>query len=64
MFKYTVEAYDESDLGKINIIHVTVYAKGEAEAIERAKAIKQRTTYSIVGIEELTGDSRPQIKKG
>jgi len=64
MFKYTVEAYDESDLGKINIIHVTVYPKGEAEAIERAKAIKQRTTYSIVGIEELTGDSRPQIKKG
>ena len=64
MFKYTVEAYDESDLGKINIIHVTVYAKCEAEAIERAKAIKQRTTYSIVGIEELTGDSRPQIKKG
>jgi len=64
MFKYTVEAYDESDMGKLNIIHVTVYAKDEAGAIERAKAIKQRTTYSIVGIEELTGDSRPQIKKG
>ena len=64
MYKYTVEDYDQTDLGKLNSIHITVYAADEAQAIERAKAIKDRTDYAIVGIEELTGDSRPQIKKG
>ena len=63
MYKYTVEAYDQTDLGKLNIIHITVTAADEAEAIDRAKAIKQRTTYAVVGIEELSGDNRPQIKK-
>lgn len=64
MYKFTVEAYDESDLGKLNIVHITVYAETEDAAIERAKTIRQRTTYSVTGIEELAGDSRPQIKKG
>lgn len=64
MYKYTVEAFDQSDLGKINIIHITVYAGNDDEAIERAKTIRQRTTYAIVGIEELSGDKRPEIKKG
>jgi len=64
MYKFTVQAYDESDLGKLNIVDITVYAEDEATAIERAKTIRQRTTYSVIGIEELSGDSRPQIKKG
>lgn len=60
MYKYTVEAFDETDIGKINVILIVVQAKGEAEAIERASKIKQRTRYSIVGIEELSRE----IKKG
>lgn len=64
MYKYTVEAFDESDMGKLNIIHIVVQAKDEADAMERAAQIKQRTNYAIVGIEELAGDNRPQIKKG
>jgi hypothetical protein len=64
MFKYTVEAFDESDVGKLNIIHIVVQAGSEEDAIDRARNIKQRTTYAIVGIEELTGDKRPDLKKG
>ena len=64
MYKFTVEAYDQSDLGKLNVVHITVYAETEDAAIERARTIRERTTYSVVGIEELSGDSRPQIKKG
>lgn len=60
MYKYTVEAYDESDMGKLNIIHIVVQAKDEAEAMERAAKIKQRTNYAIVGIEELSRE----FKKG
>ncbi len=64
MYKYTVEAFDESDVGKLNIIHIVVQAASEEDAVERARTIKQRTTYSIVGIEELSGDKRPDLKKG
>lgn len=70
MYKYTVEAYDESDLGKLNGILIVVKAHREDEAIKRAQQIKQRTNYNIVGIEELeqrplqTGDTRPKIQKG
>lgn len=60
MYKYTVEAYDESDIGKLNVIMIVVQAKDEAEAIERAKLIKVRTNYSVVGIEELSRE----FKKG
>lgn len=63
MYKYTVEAYDESDMGKLNTIHIVVQATSEEEAMQRAAAIKQRTNYAIVGIEELAGDNRPEIKK-
>lgn len=64
MYKYTVQAFNESDLGKLAVINIVVTASDEAEALEKAKAIKERTTYSIIGIEVLEGDSRPQIKKG
>lgn len=64
MYKYTVEAFDESDMGKLNVIHIVVQAADEEQAMARAAQIKQRTTYAIVGIEELTGDKRPDIKKG
>lgn len=64
MFKYTVQAFNESDLGKLAIINIVVTAASEAEALEKAKQIKERTTYSIIGIEVLEGDTRPQIKKG
>lgn len=64
MYKYTVQAFNESDLGKLAVINIVVTASSEEEALEKAKAIKERTTYSIIGIEVLEGDSRPQIKKG
>lgn len=64
MYKYTVQAFNESDLGKLAVINIVVTASDEAEALEKAKQIKERTTYSIIGIEVLDGDSRPQIKKG
>ena len=63
MYKYTVEAFDESDMGKLNIIHIVVQATSEENAMARAAEIKQRTNYAVVGIEELTGDHRPEIKK-
>jgi len=64
MYKYTVQAFNESDLGKLAVINIVVTAANETEALEKAKQIKERTTYSIIGIEVLDGDSRPQIKKG
>lgn len=63
MYKYTVEAFDQSDMGKLNIIHIVVQAADEAQAMERAAQIKERTNYAVVGIEELSGDQRPDIKK-
>jgi hypothetical protein len=63
MYKYTVEAFDESDMGKLNIIHIVVQAADEEQAMARAAQIKQRTNYAVVGIEELTGDNRPELKK-
>ncbi len=64
MFKYTVQAFNESDLGKLAVINIVVTASSEEEALEKARQIKERTDYSIIGIEVLEGDSRPQIKKG
>jgi hypothetical protein len=64
MYKYTVQAFNESDLGKLAVINIVVTAATEEEALEKAKTIKERTTYSVIGIEVLEGDSRPQIKKG
>ena len=64
MYKYTVQAFNESDLGKLAVINIVVTAASEEEALEKAKTIKERTTYSVIGIEVLEGDSRPQIKKG
>ena len=64
MYKYTVEAFDQSDMGKLNIIHIVVQAEDEEQAMARAAQIKQRTNYAVVGIEELTGDQRPELKKG
>lgn len=64
MYKYTVQAFNESDLGKLAIINIVVTASTEEEALEKAKQIKERTTYSIIGIEVLEGDSQPQIKRG
>jgi len=60
MNKYTIEAFDESDLGKLNLINIVVQAKTEEEALERAAKIKGRTNYSITHIEELDRE----IKKG
>ena len=64
MYKYTVQAFNESDLGKLAVINIVVTASSEEGALEKAKQIKERTTYSIIGIEVLEGDSRPQIKNG
>jgi len=64
MYKYTVQAFNESDLGKLAVINIVVTAATEEEALEKAAQIKERSNYSIIGIELLEGDSRPQIKKG
>lgn len=60
MYKYTVEAYDQTDMGKLNTIMIVVQAKDEEEALLRASTIKNRTNYSLVGIEELSRE----FKKG
>lgn len=60
MYKYTIEAFDKSDMGKLNVIRIVVEATTDEEAIERASAIKQRTEYAIVSIEETSRE----FKKG
>ncbi len=64
MYKYTVESYNSSDIGKLDAITITVLAADKEDAIKRAKQIELRTNYSVIGIEELLGDNRPKSKKG
>lgn len=60
MYEYTVQAFNSSDLGKVSVIEITVTAKSEAEALERAKQIVERTDYNITAIKELSRE----FKKG
>ncbi len=61
MYKYTIQAFDDTDMGKLNLINIVVQADDDDSAIAKAKAIKARGSYSILSIEELT--SR-EFKKG
>jgi hypothetical protein len=56
MFEYSIQAYDETDLGKVNVIQVTVQARTKDAAIEHAKQIESRTNYSVTGIKDLGGE--------
>lgn len=60
MFEYTIQAYDQTDMGKVNVIHITVTARTEDEAIVKAKALKERTDYAVTAIKDLG----KEFKKG
>lgn len=60
MFEYTIQAYDQTDLGKTNVIHITVTARTEDEAIDKSKKLKQRTDYAVIAIKDLG----KEFKKG
>lgn len=60
MYEYQIQAFDKSDLGKVNVITITVQARTEDEAIEKAKTIKERTDYSVIAIKDLG----KEFKKG
>lgn len=53
MFKYKVQAYDDTQYGPVHEMMVVVTASTEADAIEKAKKVVERTSYSIVEIEVL-----------
>jgi hypothetical protein len=66
MNKYTIEAFNVTPIGGVNVIRVVVQAKSEDEAMIRARKLVVRSDYSVVCIEELDQinlDLRPQIKK-
>lgn len=61
MNRYTIEAYNDTDLGKSNMMIVVVSASSEAEAIEKASKIVERTSYSVKIIE--VNDELKKISK-
>lgn len=63
IYKYTVEAYNDSPMGKLDAVSIVVHASDDSQAFEKAAKIKQRQSYNISKIEELLGDNRPDLKK-
>ena len=55
MFKYLIQAYNDTQLGAVNEIRIRVVAPNEDAAIERAKQIQVRSHYSVLEIEDLRG---------
>lgn len=54
MFKYRLQAYNDSPYGPANEILVVVTASNEQEAKERAqKIVPDRTHFSVVEIEQV-----------
>lgn len=53
MFKYKVQAYDDTQYGPVHEMLVVVTASTEAQAIELAKKVVERTNYAIIEIEVL-----------
>lgn len=52
MFKYRIQAYNNSPYGPANEILVVVTGSNEQEAIERAKkVVPDRTDFAVVEIE-------------
>lgn len=60
MYEYTIQAYDQTDLGKVNAIELVVCANTDEDAIEKAQKLKARQQYSIVRVKELSN----KLKKG
>lgn len=60
MYEYTVQAFNQTDIGKTHVIEVTVIAKAEIDAINRAKQIVDRTDYFVIAIKEISRE----FKKG
>lgn len=56
MFEYTIQAYDKTDLGKVNAIQITVEARTKEAAIEHAKGIEARTDYAVIAVKDLGGE--------
>lgn len=55
MFRYRIQAYNtDPGVGIIDEIVLTVTAADEADAVEKAKKLKVRQSYTIIEIEDLT----------
>lgn len=55
MFKYTIDAYDADQFGKVtSIIQLVVRAASEGDALERAAKIAARGNYKVVCIEDIS----------
>lgn len=53
MYKYLIQAYNETDYGPANEIRIRVMAPNETAAVERAKQIAVRASYAILEIEDI-----------
>lgn len=60
MFEYTVQAFDKTEVGNVNVIQITVTAHSESDAIAKAMKIQKRSAYSVIAIRELG----KEFKKG
>ena len=60
MYQYTIQGYDQTDLGKVNFIELVVTANTDEDAVEKARKIKARQQYAVVRVKELDNT----IKKG
>lgn len=60
MYEYTIQAFNSGDLGKVDVIQITVQARTDEEAIEKAKKLKERSDYSVIAIK----DVGKEFKKG
>ncbi len=63
MYKYLIQAYNDTDYGPANEIRIKVQASDEAQAIERAKTIAIRSNYSVLEIEDLRGAELRKISE-
>lgn len=69
MNEYTLQAWSDTPVGRVNKIDVTVTAADETEAIEKARQVVHRDSYAVIAIRVLSEpqvsvDTRPRIKKG
>lgn len=60
MYEYTIQAYDQTDLGKVNSVELVVCANTDEDAIEKAQKLKARQQYSVIRVKELSN----KLKKG
>lgn len=60
MYEYTIQAFDKTEVGNVNVIEITVTANTDDEAVEKAKKIRDRSDYAIIAIRE----QGKEFKKG